>query len=523
MFEKTQQSRRSFVATGGATAAITAFAGVSSVHAAEAAPENSTFDEETDVLVVGAGFGGLVAAASALDAGANVIIVDASTRVGSSSLLSSGVMTTHGSNSVEELSKNAPLTDPVLGKAFLDAWPVALDWLAKIGAPLSQEDRQTDSGSYPIYRLGGQVGTPGNVAYAAFFENYVTSNGGKIELQTKAKRLITDDDGAVIGAKVTGPTGPYTIGASQVILACGGTQNNKEMNVKYIGPNADLMVSRGNPHNAGSGLLMAQQVGGIPSRGHGTFYGHPVPLGASVTEDTATWDENITDDSWLARVNSVFTIAQNSGASWGVVVNLNGKRFFDESQDDLKLNQEIGRQKFARAYEVIDSDIRAQHTGMSSTLGDDGNPIEDLDLLSKWGAELIEANTLEDLANQLESRGVNRANFLRTVQEYNSAVDEGTTGELDIPKSNADKAAKLAQPPFYAFGVVAGYSFSFGGVKTDEDGRVVDAVDDPIPGLWAIPGTSGGMQYDYYIGVISTMTAMGHLAGTIAGQEALGA
>ena len=65
------------------------------------------------------------------------------------------------------------------------------------------------------------------------------------------------------------------------------------------------------------------------------------------------------------------------------------------------------------------------------------------------------------------------------------------------------------------------YSFSFGGVKTDTDGRVVDAVDDPICGLWAIPGTAGGMQYDTYIGVISTMTAMGHKAGTLAAQNAL--
>lgn len=513
------QSRRAFVSGAGIAAAATALVAPVTARAdvpaqGESAPSTAM---EADVVVIGAGFGGLIAAASALDAGASVIVVDASTRVGSSSLLCSGIMTTHGSNSVEELAANAPLTDKALGQAFLDAWQPALDWLAAIGAPLAEEMRETDAGSYPVYRLGAEMAPKGNVIYADFLESYVVDHGGQIVLETRAKKLLTDARGAVTGVLCRGPEGELSIGAQEVILACGGTQNNKEMNVQYISPYADLMVSRGNPHNTGIGLIMAKEVGGVASRSHGTFYGHPVPYGAYVTEDCAVWDEKIVDDQWLADVNAIFTVAQNSGASWGIVVNLDGERFFDESQDDLLLNQAIARQKFARAYEVVDASIRSSHTGMSATAG-----VENIDLLAQWGVEVLEGQTIEELADALAARGVTRSNFLRTVAEYNDAIDNDAVSELRIPKKNEAKAEKIAEGPFYAFAVVPGYSFSFGGVKTDTDGRVVDAVDDPICGLWAIPGTAGGMQYDTYIGVISTMTAMGHKAGKLAAQNVLG-
>lgn len=510
---KAASTRRTFITGAGiATAAAMAASGLARADEPSQANQPTM---EADVVVIGAGFGGLIAAASALDAGASVIVIEASTRVGSSSLLCSGVMTTHGSNSVAELAANAPLTDERLGQAFLDAWQPALDWLDAIGAPLAVEMRETDSGSYPIYRLGAELAPRGNVIYADFLESYVRDHGAQIVLSTRAKKLRMDDDGTVTGVVCHGPEGIVTVGAKEVILACGGTQNNKEMNVQYISPYADLMVSRGNPHNTGIGLILAKQAGGVASRSHGTFYGHPVPYGAYVTEDCDLWDQNIVDDQWLADVNAIFTVAQNSGAAWGIVINLDGERFFDESQDDLLLNQAIAKQKFARAYEVVDASIREAHTGMSATAG-----IENIDLLKQWGVEVLEGQTIEELADALAARGVTRSNFLRTVAEYNDAIDQGAVSELNIPKKNESKAEKIADGPFYAFAVVPGYSFSFGGVKTDLDGRVVDAVDDPIPGLWAIPGTAGGMQYDTYIGVISTMTAMGHKAGDLAGQAA---
>lgn len=514
----TDVSRRDFLK--GAGIAALGVASVSALSACDgsgsAASAAGNGDKSVDVLVVGAGIGGLISAASAAETGASVLVIDASTRAGSTALMCSGFMTTHGSNSVEELRKNAPLTDPTLGQAFLDAWQPLLDWLGNIGAPLAESERKTVTGSYPIYQLGGEPAPGGNIAFASFLEEYAKGQGVEILYRTKAKRLVTGDTGAVEGVVALGGDGAaYKIAAKQVVLACGGTQNNKEMNVKYISPYADLMVSRGNPHDAGSGLMMAQEVGAVPSRSHGTFYGHPVPFGVEVTENRAQWDEDILDDGWIADANAIFTVAQNSGAQYGIVVNLEGKRFFDESQDDLLLNQAIARQRFARAFEVVDARIREAHTGTSPTTG-----TEYLDLLAEWGGTLFQAETIDELGDVLANEGVVKANLINTIEKYNAAVDDGSVASLEIPKSDETKAEKVETGPFYAFAVVPGYSFSFGGVKVNAEGRVVDADDDSIAGLWAVLGTAGGMQYDTYIGVISTMAAMGRATGLNAGSAA---
>lgn len=519
----TEQTRRCFLGSAGAVALGVAAAGLSA-RATDARAEESgsddgaTWDKQADVLVIGAGFGGLTCTCAALDQGASVIMIDVSTRAGSTALMCSGLMTTHGSNSVEELSANAPLTDAKLGQAFLDAWPQLLGWLESIGAPLAEEQRETETGSYPIYRFGAELAPAGNIIFANFLESYAKDNGADIMYQTKAKKLLTDETGRVTGVKAIASDGStLLIGAKNVILACGGTQNNKAMAAEYISPYADLMVSRGNPHDDGCGLAMAQEVGGVPSRGFGTFYGHPVPYGLEITEDRADWDANIVDDEWVGSVNAIFTVAQNSGVQYGIAVNLEGKRFFDESKDDLLLNQAIARQTFARAYEVLDANIRSEYTGMTAV---DGG-IDQLGVLEKWGGTLYQADTIEELADMLAAEGVVKANFLRSVQEYNDAVDAGTTADLEVPKANPTRAVKIEKAPFYAFAVVPGYSFSFGGVKVDTTGRVVDVSNDPIAGLWAVPGTAGGMQYDTYIGVLSTITAMSYVAGTEAAKEAL--
>lgn len=147
------------------------------------------------------------------------------------------------------------------------------------------------------------------------------------------------------------------------------------------------------------------------------------------------------DDSWLADVNDVFTVAQNSGAAYSIVVNLEGERFFDETKDDLLLNQAIAHQTFARAYEVVDASIRDAHTGANASGEGDK-----LDLLEKWGVELLEADTIEGLADQLAERGVHRANFLRTVAAYNGAVDAGTTQLQGSGLSPARPAACSTTP-----------------------------------------------------------------------------
>lgn len=477
----------------------------------------SEFDKRADVLVVGVGPGGLIAAARAAEAGASVIAVDASTRSGGTMLVSNGFMSTHGSNSVEELSANAPMTDPVLGQAFLDAWDGFIAWNEKLGTPMSVFDRETENGTYSVYRFGNELPPAGTLEYADFVEEYAKGLGVEFIYQTTVKRLVTDASGAVVGAVAkTADGGSLAVGAKQVILACGGIQRDREMAVRYVGPHADLVCLRGNPHDTGRGLKMAQEVGGALSRGFGTYYGHPVPFGVDLTMDCATWDANIGDASWIAQAKEIYNVSQNAGEDYCVILNMDGERFHDESEDYQLVNQDLARQKFARGFIVMDAAIRADHVSLSS----EGTDV--LEYLEAHGGTLLKGETLEDLADQLALQGVPRANVLRTLEAYNAAAKAGTSAELEVPKANPDKAIALEQGPFVALSVVVSYIFPYGGVKVDAQGRVLDIDDDPVPGLWATQGVAGGLQYDYFIGILCSIAGMAYATGEAAGKAAVG-
>ena len=117
------------------------------------------------------------------------------------------------------------------------------------------------------------------------------------------------------------------------------------------------------------------------------------------------------------------------------------------------------------------------------------------------------ANTLEELVGKLE--GVNKEQALKTIKEYNAAVKQdvpfnpnvkdgrGTTG-LAIPKSNW--AQTIDTPPFEAYGVTCGITFTFGGVKITTKAQVVDIEEQPIPGLYAAGEMVGGIFYFNYPG-----------------------
>jgi tricarballylate dehydrogenase len=140
-------------------------------------------------------------------------------------------------------------------------------------------------------------------------------------------------------------------------------------------------------------------------------------------------------------------------------------------------------------------------------------------------------NTLEELAPKLE--GVDPDQFLKTVAEYNAAVQtdvefnpavldgRGTTG-LEVPKSNW--ANVLDEPPYEAYAITCGITFTFGGLRTDEDGSVLDTELNPIPGLYAAGELVGGVFCFNYPGGTGLMSGaiFGRMAGNSAGERAKG-
>jgi tricarballylate dehydrogenase len=139
----------------------------------------------------------------------------------------------------------------------------------------------------------------------------------------------------------------------------------------------------------------------------------------------------------------------------------------------------------------------------------------------------VTANTIEELAGKLE--GVDAAQFVKTVAEYNAAVsaeipfnpnikDGRKTQGLAINKSNW--ANTIDQPPYEGYAVTCGITFTFGGVRIDGEARVLDTELQPIPGLYAAGELVGGLFYFNYPGGTGLMS--GAVFGRLAGASAAG-
>ncbi|MDB5629394.1 MAG: tricarballylate dehydrogenase, partial [Tardiphaga sp.] len=140
----------------------------------------------------------------------------------------------------------------------------------------------------------------------------------------------------------------------------------------------------------------------------------------------------------------------------------------------------------------------------------------------------VQADTLEELSRKLDD--VDPAGFMATVTAYNAAVttevpfnpnvkDGRTTRGLLVPKSNW--ANTLDQPPYLAFAVTCGITFTFGGIKITPAGEVVNVDETPIPNLYAAGELVGGLFYFNYPGGTGLMagSVFGRLAGDSAGAN----
>ena len=143
-----------------------------------------------------------------------------------------------------------------------------------------------------------------------------------------------------------------------------------------------------------------------------------------------------------------------------------------------------------------------------------------------WDASFVESDTLEGLVMQLE--GVNQKQALKTIQQYNEAVDTSVIFDptildgkrtLGLPLNKTNWANKFDTPPFKAYPVTCGITFTYGGLKVNEKtGAVLREDNTEIEGLYACGELVGGVFYHGYPGG-SGLTS-GAVFGRIAGYGA---
>lgn len=494
-----QTSRRSFLKGAALSGACVAAAGAAVAQAEEQA--EAQFDKQTDVLVLGAGTGGCFAANYAMQQGAQVIVVEASPKVGGTAILSGGFYHTWDINE-ENVDQMLASADAHKRQVFIQKWQEVCNWvLNESGLEASPLDLD-----YPLYGahlIGFAIGGADMAAgRQRFLESVV--EGAEVILDTYLEDLILDESDAVIGAVVRGKDGTVTrIGAKATIIATGSFQNNKGMIEEHLGRWADCAICRASTYNKGTGINLALKYGARLSKGTGHFYGHLNPWPALTP---STEEEYDAFDPDLAQ--SIMGAIQKFSVE-GIAVNTNGLRFTDEGPEnyvgDNYLANDALQEMDGNVWSIIDS--AQDHESELSVISDNGGIV-------------ITADTVDELAEQLTAYKVNPYNLKKTIAEYQEAAAAGTTMELTIPKSPmpTDYLTKLDTPPFHAVRASAGISGFYGGIDTTDNGEVYGDGDQIIPGLYAAPMASGGVFYKEYGGGLALCVTFGAVAGKAAGE-----
>ncbi|HJL57219.1 MAG TPA: FAD-dependent tricarballylate dehydrogenase TcuA [Arenicellales bacterium] len=393
-------------------------------------------------------------------------------------------------------------TDPDLCEVLVTRSRETMFWMRDKGirfAPIwGRQAFQVDGkfsfwGGLTVEVLGGGPGL-----FAAWTK-IADREGIEIRYQTRAVSLLFD--GAVVtGVRVKSANESLALRAKTVILAAGGFQANVEWRTRYLGVGWDLAKVRGTRFNTGDGIRMALDIGAMP---FGNWSGcHAVG-----------WERNAPEFGNL----SVGDGFQKHSYPFGIILNAHGKRFLDEGADFrnytyAKYGREILSQPGQFAWQIFDAKV--------THLLRDEYRIRQVTKVS--------ANSLGELVEKLED--VDPVSALQTIGAYNASVDTGvpfnpnvkdgrSTKELSIPKSNW--ANTIDQPPFVAYAVTCGITFTFGGLRIQTNGQVLDVDMRPIPGLYAAGELVGGLFFNNYPG--GTGLTAGAVFGRIAGASAGGA
>jgi tricarballylate dehydrogenase len=389
--------------------------------------------------------------------------------------------------------------DPDLVEALVRDSFATMKWLRGIGvrfAPIYGRQAFKVDGKFKFW--GGLTveawgGGPGLIDAETRIAN---ARGVDVRYRAHARKLVFDGK-AVRGVEVAFADGLRVIRASSVVLACGGFEANAEMRARYLGPGWELAKVRGARFNTGDGIRMALDIGASPA---GNWSGcHAVG-----------WDRNAPEFGDL----SVGDGFQKHSYPFGVIVNARGQRFVDEGADFrnytyAKYGRAVLEQPEQFAWQVFDRKtlhlLRDEYRHKRVTK--------------------VAANSLEDLAAKLE--GVDGAGFLRTIHAFNAAIraeipfnpnvkDGRSTQGLAVNKSNWANA--IDEPPFEAYQITCGITFTFGGLRIEPGGQVLDSDLAPLPGLYAAGELVGGLFYFNYPGGTGLMS--GAVFGRAAGRSA---
>ena len=359
--------------------------------------------------------------------------------------------------------------DDELARILVDDSRDAIAWMTELGHKWRFRN-PVDRGDYIHYDPGTALcPVDGGLGLVERWMKIAQSMGIEFRTESPVSGLLGDYNG-VGGVVVDGPQGRYEIECNSVVLASGGFQASAERRARYLERNADLMKVRGSRFNTGEVLEMAIGLGARTSGQWQGAHASPIDLDVAPAE---------VDDS-----------VNRYAYPFGITINAAGKRFFDEAEAHrtytyAKTGWAVLREEGGYAFQIYDQKSPEYF------------PIEYAQAVP------IVADTIPALAEKL---GVDPTALTATVDGYNSAVDTAVpfdatrddgrrTHGLTPDKSNWSQT--IDSPPFLAFRVTAGITFTFGGVSVDRSAQVLNTSGTPMQGLFATGDILGLFFHNY--------------------------
>ena len=472
---------------------------------ATAAGEDRTVD--VDVVVVGAGGAGMTAAIAAAADGLKVVVVESQAMVGGNSVRSTGGMNaaktplqdnnTFGESAgvektlaaAEGYADNETITalaatvseqweaykanpvgyfdsvelmeldtmiggkginNPELVKTLCGNSADSIAWLETIGAPLTSVGAFGGASVKRIHRPVNDEGKTLSVgAYIVpILEKNLQDAGVEIILNTTVDTILTDANGAACGVTGVATDGSkLTVNADAVILATGGFGANLDMVVSYKPELAGFMTTNA-AGIQGQGIKMAEALG------------------------AATVDMNQIQIHPTVEANTASLITEGLRGDGAILVNAEGKRFFDEVSTRDKVSAAEIAQPGSYSYLIVDQ-----------AMVDASNVIQGY---IKKGFT-TQGETYEELAKALN---MDEATFAETMNTWNSYVE----AKNDPDFGRTSFANPLNTAPYYAIKVTAGVHHTMGGLKINPATEVLTEDGTAIPGLFAAGEVTGGVH-----------------------------
>ena len=495
-------------------------------------------EETVDVVVVGAGGAGMTAAITATDAGKKVIVVESQPIAGGNSVRSTGGMNAAKTpyqdknefkeaagvektlaTAAEKFADNETITalaatvksqwdtyqanpqgyfdsvelmeldtliggkgknNPELVKALAENSAAAIEWLASIGADVKNVGA---FGGASVKRIHRPVNADGKVtAVGAYIvpilEKNLQDRNVQFLFDTTANEIIMKD-GKAVGIKATGKDGnKVTINAKSVVIATGGFGANAEMVEKYK-PDLKGFATTNAEGAQGQGIDMATAVGA-----------------ATVDMDQIQIHPTV----HIEEDGNAHLITEGLRGDGAILVNAEGKRFYDEVSTRDKVSAAIIAQPEKSAWLVVDQSMVDKSAVIAGYI--------------KSGYTVTGA-TYEELAKAM---GVDETTFVSTMNTWNQAVEAKSDAEFN----RTSFANPLTAAPYYAIKITPAVHHTMGGIVINPKAEVLNEKGEAISGLFAAGEVTGGVHGANRLGgnAVADFVVFGRISGQSAADNA---